>query len=162
MFKYLSALIILSGILLSQSYNRAFHFYTIETNVAMEFMDPMSYFQGDPKPGIDTITFSNNGVNYVFSSWENQQKFSSNLGKYEAEYGGWCAYEMSQKRSKVYPDVYIYRVIDDKLYFFSSEEKAKLFEADYENLSKQAQKHWDIIFQIKPERQEIYIKDEIY
>jgi hypothetical protein len=162
MKKIILLLFCFSIFLLADAYQRAAHFYTIDNNVGLEYFDPITFFEGDPKLGDENIPFANNGINYLFVSWENQKKYAENRDKYEAQYGGWDAYEMSQERSKVQPDIYIYRVIEDKLYFFASEKNAEKFEANYDELSLKAQENWDLIYGIKIDMQDFDVRNDIY
>lgn len=162
MKKFLFILIAFSISLLADAYQRAAHYCTLDNNIALEYFDPITFFEGDPKVGKENIPFAFNGVNYQFVSWEHQKEFAENKEKYEAQYGGWDAYEMSQERSKVKPNIYIYRVIDDKLYFFASEENAEKFKSNYKELSKKAKENWDVIYGIKIDIGDFDNRNEIY
>ncbi len=81
--------------------------------------DVVAYFQEKVKEGKDAFQTSHDGVKYRFSSQENLETFQSNPDKYVPQYGGYCAYAMSVKSSKM-ADVNpkIYEIRDGKLYLF--------------------------------------------
>src|SRR5690349_11382089 len=68
-----------------------------DKGVIIDGYDPIAYFN-DQKPvkGTDQITSAYNGSIYYFSSIENKRLFDSAPDKYEVQFGGFCAYAVSQ------------------------------------------------------------------
>lgn len=94
------------------------HFNTEKGKLALEGYDPVSYFNGGPKEGKASISYTYNGVGYHFSSTKNLELFKENPSKYEPMYGGWCAYAMGATGEKVEVDPETYKILNGKLYLF--------------------------------------------
>jgi YHS domain-containing protein len=59
--------------------------------------DPVAYFtQGKPVPGRRDITLVWNGVTWRFASEKNRELFKAKPQAYAPQYGGYCAYAVSQ------------------------------------------------------------------
>ena len=101
----------------SQIFAQAQH-YNTKSNLAIQGYDPVSYFNNNPQKGAKSFTYAHNGVMYRFVSEINRKTFSENPGKYEPQYGGWCAYAMGKDGSKVAINPKTYKIKDGKLYLF--------------------------------------------
>lgn len=65
--------------------------------VAAGGYDPVSYFtEGKPVLGSDKITAENEGVVWRFASEQNRASFLAEPAKYAPQYGGYCAWAVSQ------------------------------------------------------------------
>jgi YHS domain-containing protein len=96
---------------------RAKHF-NIKKDIALQGYDPVSYFDGKPAEGEESIQYMHKGITYFFTDRVNLNKFKSNPGKYEPAYGGWCAYAMGETGEKVKIDPETFKIIEGKLYLF--------------------------------------------
>lgn len=96
---------------------RAKHF-NIKKDIALQGYDPVSYFDGKPAEGQESIKYMYKGVAYFFTGHVNLNKFKSNPDKYEPAYGGWCAYAMGETGEKVKVDPETFKIIEGKLYLF--------------------------------------------
>lgn len=68
-----------------------------DKGVVIDGYDPVAYFTvGRPTRGIVDFKSSYNGVTYYFSSEENKKLFDADPKKYEVQFGGFCAYAVSQ------------------------------------------------------------------
>jgi YHS domain-containing protein len=82
---------------------------------ALDRHDPVSFFlenkavKGDPK--IQTIY---KGARYVFASREHKQAFDANPEKFIPQYGGYCAYGMSQGHTAPVK-IETWQIVDGKL-----------------------------------------------
>ena len=78
--------------------------------------DPVAYFTvGKPVKGRDDLAFEYLGAKWKFSSQAHLDLFKANPQKYAPQYGGYCAYGVSQDNLvSIEPDKF--RIIDDKLY----------------------------------------------
>ena len=92
--------------------------FNIKKDVGLEGYDPISYFDGKPLEGEETLKVTHKGITYYFASAANLSKFKANADKYEPAYGGWCAYAMGESGEKVKIDPETYKIIDGKLYLF--------------------------------------------
>jgi YHS domain-containing protein len=68
-----------------------------DKGVIIDGYDPVAYFtQGKAVKGNPQFQSKYNGSVYNFSSDENKNLFDANPGKYEIQFGGFCAYAVSQ------------------------------------------------------------------
>ena len=64
---------------------------------AIKGYDPVSYFtDGEPIKGKKVLTHIWNGATWHFASEANKQAFAKNPEKYAPQYGGYCAWAVSQ------------------------------------------------------------------
>ncbi len=64
---------------------------------AIRGYDPVAYFtEGEPAKGSKEFSYDWNGATWRFVSQENQQAFAANPEKYAPQYGGYCAWAVSQ------------------------------------------------------------------
>ena len=96
---------------------RVLHF-NVKKNLAIEGYDPVSYFEGKPSEGKETISVSHKGITYYFTSEAHLQKFKMAPEKYEPAYGGWCAYAMGETGEKVKVDPETFKIVNGKLFLF--------------------------------------------
>src|SRR6476659_2890555 len=88
-------------------------------SVAIQGYDPVAYFkQNKAIEGTKDLAVSIEGVTYYFSSANNKEEFKKDPPKYEPEYGGWCAYAMGAKGSKVEVDPETFKILDGRLFLF--------------------------------------------
>ncbi len=83
---------------------------------AIRGYDPVAYFtEGKPTKGSDQYTFEWKGEKFKFASAENLALFEANPKKHAPQFGGYCAYAMSQgyTASTV---AEAWTIVDDKLY----------------------------------------------
>jgi len=92
--------------------------FNIKKDVAIEGYDPVSYFNGKPEEGEESIRISHKGIIYQFANHANLEKFKATPDKYEPAYGGWCAYAMGENGEKVKIDPETFKIVDGKLYLF--------------------------------------------
>lgn len=124
------------------------HFNT-EKNIALKGYDPVAYFtQNKAIKGSNKYTVNLDGIIYYCSSQINKDLLTKSPTKYEPQYGGWCAYAMGAKNTKVEIDPETFKILDGKLYLFYN----KLFtntlifwNKDEANLKLKADANWKII-----------------
>lgn len=81
------------------------------------------------------------GVNYLFSSEENLNKFNKNPDRYLPAYGGYCAYGVAVgKKFAASPE--IWKIVDGKLYFNLDSDIQKTWEKELKGNIKKADKNW--------------------
>ena len=86
--------------------------------LALKGYDPVAYFKEGPTKGSKKLSYTFNGVTYRFSSEENLEAFEAEPFAYEPQYGGWCAWAMSEGGGRTEANPERFRIIDDKLYVF--------------------------------------------
>ena len=88
--------------------------------LAIEGYDPVAYFPeggSSPKKGKREISYGYRGVTYRFANADNRERFKRTPARYEAAYGGWCAYAMADgKQVEVDPESYL--IQDGRLMLF--------------------------------------------
>lgn len=96
--------------------------------IAVKGYDMVAYFaDGKPAKGDKDITFEWNGATWRFANVENRDLFAADPEKYAPQYGGYCAYGVSQGATVSF-DPEAWTIVDGKLYL---------------NLSKRIQKKWE-------------------
>lgn len=118
----------------------------LDKGVAISGYDPVAYFtQGRALKGKKDISYSLQGVEYRFASTDDEQLFRANPGKYEPQYGGWCAYAMGHDGSRVEVDPETFKVVDGKLFLFYNRffnNTLKSWNQDESRLHAQADANW--------------------
>jgi YHS domain-containing protein len=68
-----------------------------DKGVVIDGYDPVAYFTlGEPAKGFPEFQSSYNGSVYYFASVENKKQFETDPKKHEVQFGGFCAYAVSQ------------------------------------------------------------------
>ena len=98
--------------------------------VALEGYDPVTYFTlGKPAVGVKEITTTWRGATWRFVSAENRDLFVSNPDKYAPQYGGYCAWGVSQGMLMT-GDPECWEMVSGKLYLTQSAELCNTFKKD--------------------------------
>jgi len=123
--------------------------FNLDDGVAISGYDPVAYFKkGKAAKGRKEFAVFAQGVTYYFSSVENKEEFKKNPGRYEPQYGGWCAYAMGKDGSKVEIDPGTFKIIDGKLYLYYNRffnNTLKSWNKDESNLKARADMNWQKI-----------------
>jgi YHS domain-containing protein len=111
-------------------------------NVILHGYDPVAYFKQDKAVrGDPTIKSEYKGATYLFASQADKADFDKDPGKYEPQYGGFCANSMAHgKRSDIDPKVF--RVYKGKLYVCSSPRALTEFSANIDPNIAKADQNW--------------------
>ncbi|MEM7057968.1 MAG: YHS domain-containing (seleno)protein [Pseudomonadota bacterium] len=85
-------------------------------SVAIDGTDTVAYFtEGRPVEGSSDITYDWNGATWRFSTEANRDAFAANPEKYAPQYGGYCAWAVSQGyTASTVPEAW--KIVDGKLY----------------------------------------------
>ena len=109
--------------------------------VSLKGHDPVSYFtDGRPVKGSPGINYDFDDARYLFSSQKNRERFASSPERYTPQFAGLCATGLAYGM-KADADPAVWRIVDGKLYVFSSTEARQKFEADPSLLAK-SQQNW--------------------
>lgn len=113
-----------------------------QNGVAIKGADPVAYFtQGQYVPGSSAHEHVWQGATWQFSSAENRDLFAANPEQYAPEYGGYCAWAVSQGYTAPV-DPTAWSIVDGKLYLnFNSEVQAR-WERDIPGFISQANQNW--------------------
>jgi YHS domain-containing protein len=88
----------------------------IVRSVAVGGYDPVAYFtEGKPVRGRSDITFEWKGATWRFASEKNRDLFKARPQAYAPQYGGYCAYAVSQGYT-AHGDPRQWSLVDGKLY----------------------------------------------
>ncbi|MBX9926075.1 MAG: hypothetical protein K2Y05_06935 [Hyphomicrobiaceae bacterium] len=89
---------------------------TTRDNVAVSGYDPVAYFvSAQPVKGSADITASHGGATWRFATEANRTAFLANPAKYVPQYGGYCAWAVSQGYTAP-SDPNAWKIVDGKLY----------------------------------------------
>jgi YHS domain-containing protein len=99
-------------------------------NVALKGRDTVAYFtEKRPVMGSTRNGYDWDGSRYLFSSAKNREAFAANPDRYAPQFGGLCATGISTgMKAAADPDVW--KVVDGKLYVFSSLEAKQMVDKD--------------------------------
>nr|WP_298990789.1 YHS domain-containing (seleno)protein [uncultured Polaribacter sp.] len=143
--KYLTLLLFLSQALFSQQID-----YNTKKGFIAEGYDVVSYFtKKAPLKGNKKYEATFENAKFRFATQEHLNLFKENPKKYIPQYGGYCAYAVAAKKTKMYIDADAYEIRDGKLYlFYSSWLGSKLKDwqtEDTKKLQEKADKNWQEI-----------------
>lgn len=118
-----------------------------KSNTAINGYDVVAYFkEGKPVKGIEELSVQHKEVKWLFANKENAELFKSNPGKYEPQYGGYCAFGCSRGyKAKTSPDAWT--IVDGKLYLNYNIDVRNTWNKDQQEYIKKADANWiDIKF----------------
>ncbi len=124
--------------------------YNTKKGYVAEGYDVVSYFtEAKPTEGKKKYKTTYEGAKFKFSSEKNLNLFIKSPKKYIPQYGGYCAYAVAAKKTKMYIDAEEYEIRDGKLYlFYSSWISSKLSdwkEGDTKKLQAKGDKNWETL-----------------
>ena len=97
---------------------------------AVEGTDVVAYFtQGRPVPGKREFSYEWKGATWRFASQEHRDLFAADPAKYAPQYGGYCAYAVSQGATAGI-DPQAWKIHDGKLYLNLNQEIQKTWSQD--------------------------------
>lgn len=110
--------------------------------VAIKGYDPVSYFtEGRPVKGKKEFQYEWEGAKWRFASAEHRDLFKADPGKYAPQYGGYCAYAVSQgKTADIDPDAW--NIVDGRLYLNLSKDVQKIWSRDIPGYIRKADRNW--------------------
>ena len=112
------------------------------SDLAISGYDAVAYFtEGKPVEGSDDFTTDYNGAVWRFSSAENRETFIADPEKYAPQYGGYCAYAVSQGYTAS-TDPEAWKIVDGKLYLNYSKGVQSRWEARREHYIREANRNW--------------------
>jgi YHS domain-containing protein len=114
----------------------------LKNGVAIQGFDPVAYFESSKAiEGNKEITAEYKKAIYWFSSEANKALFLKNPEKYVPQYGGYCAYGVSENHTSP-TDPQAFTIVDDKLYLNYNLKVKELWTKDCEERIKKANENW--------------------
>lgn len=93
--------------------------FNIVEGLAIKGYDPVAYFtKNKAVEGKKKWLYVYEGISYYFSDSSNRATFIKNPKSFEPQYGGWCAYSMSNLNEKEEIDPRTFKILNGKLYLF--------------------------------------------
>jgi YHS domain-containing protein len=87
--------------------------------VAIAGFDPIAFFtQGKPVKGTPEFTYEWGGAKWFFANAEHLQQFKQDPEKWAPQYGGHCAYGVSEGYVSDKPTAGEFEIVNSKLYLF--------------------------------------------
>ena len=109
---------------------------------ALKGYDAVAYFkEGKPVKGKDEFRHDWMGAKWYFASAANRDAFAQSPEKYAPQFGGYCAWAVSQGYTATI-DPTAWKIVEGKLYLNYSKEVQQKWEADIPGLIKKAQENW--------------------
>ncbi|MEM6254771.1 MAG: YHS domain-containing (seleno)protein [Cyanobacteria bacterium P01_D01_bin.156] len=111
-------------------------------NLAIRGTDPVAYFtEGRPVTGSAEFTYTWNNATWQFASAENRDSFTANPEAYAPQYGGFCAWAVSQGyTASIDPNAW--KIVDGKLYLNYSNSVQRNWERDIPGHISKADANW--------------------
>jgi len=114
----------------------------ILSNVAVGGYDPVAYFtDGHPVRGTTLHRITHQGYEYRFASAEHLATFRSNPSRYLPQYGGYCAWAVSQGYTAA-GNPNNWRIVDGKLYLNYNDDIQRRWERDIPGFIRSADANW--------------------
>ena len=112
------------------------------SNDAIKGYDTVAYFtENKAVEGSDEFSTEYKGANWLFSSQENLDLFKENPEKYAPQYGGYCAYAVSQgTTASIQPD--LFTIHNGKLYLNYNKSINDKWSKDKDGYITAADKNW--------------------
>ena len=109
---------------------------------AINGYDAVAYFmEGKPVKGSDMFTYNWHQANWNFKSKENLNLFMKNPDKYAPQYGGYCAYGVSEGH-KAPTDPNAWTIVDGKLYLNYDAKVMGKWRSEKQDRIVKADKNW--------------------
>lgn len=114
----------------------------ILSNVAVGGYDPVAYFtDGRPVRGTTEHRTTYQGYEYRFASAEHLATFRANPTRYAPQYGGYCAWAISQNYTAP-GNPQNWRIVDGRLFLNYNDEIQQRWERDIPGFIRRADANW--------------------
>ena len=103
---------------------------SVAPGVALQGRDTVAYFtEKRPVMGTAQNGYDWDGSRYLFSSVKNREAFAANPDRYAPQFSGLCATGLSMG-TKTAADPNVWKMVDGRLYVFSSVEAKQMVDKD--------------------------------
>jgi len=114
----------------------------LKNGVAIQGYDPVAYFESSKAiEGKSEIKTEYQKATYYFSTEENKVLFLKSPDRYIPQYGGYCAYGVSENHTSP-TDPKAFTIVEDKLYLNYNAKVKELWSKDREERIKKANMNW--------------------
>jgi hypothetical protein len=114
----------------------------VKSGIAINGYDPVAYFkEGKAVMGNSTFSFKWNDANWLFSDQQNLDSFKLNPIKFAPQYGGYCAYGMSEGH-KAPTEPGAWTIVNGKLYLNYNIKVKGYWNKDQAKRIEDADKNW--------------------
>ena len=111
--------------------------------VAIKGYDPVAYFaDGKPLKGDSKFAHDWNGATWHFASAAHRDTFKAAPEKYAPQFGGYCAWAVSQNYTANVDPENAWKLIEGKLYLNYSRDVQKKWETDIPGHIAKAEQNW--------------------
>lgn len=123
-------------------YSEAQTRYFNKSGVAINGYDPVAYFTDNkPVEGSKQFSYSWEGAEWHFRNQQNLDTFKQNPEKYAPQFGGYCAYGVSEDhKSPTQPEAFT--IVDQKLYLNYNMKVKELWMKDTKGRIEKAEGNW--------------------
>ena len=110
--------------------------------IAIKGFDPVAYFtEQRPVKGSDGFEYVWNGAKWRFATAEHRDLFKADPEKYAPQYGGYCAYAVSQRKTAdIDPEAWT--VFKGKLYLNLNKDVQRLWDKKRKDYTRKADENW--------------------
>ena len=116
-----------------------------DQNIAIGGYDPVAFFVvGKPQEGSEEHSFVYAGAVWRFASAENLSRFRSDPARYAPQFGGYCAWAVSQHYLAPGDPKY-WKIVDGQLYLNANARAKELWEADQAEAIKRGHENWPAV-----------------
>jgi hypothetical protein len=117
----------------------------VKDGVAVKGYDPVAYFNdGRPVKGSPEHTFKWKGATWRFVTAEHRDAFMREPTKYAPQYGGYCAFGVSQS-AIVDIDPNQWKIVEGRLYLNANALAQRLWTYDPEGHIKKGDAYWQVV-----------------
>ncbi|ABI75432.1 YHS domain protein [Hyphomonas neptunium ATCC 15444] len=119
----------------------------IFSDIAVQGHDPVAYFkEGKPVKGSKSFTAEHKGATFRFASAANRDAFLADPEMYAPQYGGYCAWAVSQGYHAK-GDARFWKIVDGKLYLNYNASVQEKWESDVPGFIESGNENWPKINQ---------------
>ena len=114
----------------------------VDNGIAIRGADPVAYFeQGGFVQGVSEYSYEWDGATWHFASADNRDLFISNPKQYAPQYGGYCAWAVSQGYTAPV-DPTAWKIVDGKLYLNYNQNVQRRWQRDIPGNIAKANQNW--------------------
>jgi YHS domain-containing protein len=115
------------------------------SSTAVDGYDAVAYFtEGKPVKGDKKFSTDYNGAEWRFASADNLEAFKGAPEKYAPQYGGYCAWAVSQNYT-ARGNAENWKIVEGKLYLNYNDEIQERWEADIPGFIAAAEQNWPTV-----------------
>lgn len=114
----------------------------IKDGNAIRGYDPVAYFkEGKPVKGDSSFSYNWSGANWLFANRQNLDSFKLDPAKYAPQFGGYCAYGVSEDHKSA-TDPEAWTIVDGKLYLNYNSKVKEYWNKNRDKRIEDANRNW--------------------